>query len=132
MADHQENQTNEGDADAGEHHGHEKASYDDVNTTAIVVVGLISALFTFLTVAFVQGLYYQWNNSYVRERSTDYVNLPVKRIVDEQKAELEGNAEAGTKSIEDAMKIFLDKYETDDEDESSEPAESGPAHAAGH
>lgn len=129
MADNQENQTTDGEAAADEHHGHKKASYDDVNTTAVVVVGLISALFTFLTVAFVQGLYYQWNNSYVRERSTDYVNLPVKRIVDGQKAALEGDAEAGTKSIEEAMKIFLDKTETE---ESSEPAMSEPAHPLGH
>ena len=129
MADKQQNETNEGEVAGAEHHGHKKASYDDINTTAVVVVGLISALFTFLTVAFVQGLYYQWHNSYVRDRSTDYVNLPVKRIVDGQKTELEGDAEAGTISIEEAMKKFLDKNETD---EFEEPAITEPAHPVGH
>ena len=74
------------------------------------MVGLISALFTFLIIAFVQGLYYQWNNSYVRERSTDYVNKPVKKIIDEQKRELAGDEEAGTISIEKAMEKVLATY----------------------
>lgn len=89
---------------------HEKPSYDDINTPAIVIVGLISALFTFLIIAFVQGLYYQWNNSYVRERSTDYVNKPVKVLVDAQKQALEGSEEAGTISIEEAMDKVIAKY----------------------
>lgn len=91
-------------------HGHEKPSYDDINTPAIIVVGLISALFTFLIIAFVQGLYYQWNNSYVRERSTDYVNKPVKKIIDGQKRTLDGDEEAGTISIEKAMEKVLADY----------------------
>lgn len=89
---------------------HEKPSYDDINTPAIIIVGLISALFTFLIIAFVQGLYYQWNNSYVRERSTDYVNKPVKKIIDAQKQALDGNPEAGTISIEEAMNKVLAEY----------------------
>ena len=89
---------------------HEKPSYDDINTPAIIIVGLISALFTFLIIAFVQGLYYQWNNSYVRERSTDYVNKPVKKIIDAQKQALDGDSEAGTISIEEAMNKVLADY----------------------
>ena len=117
MADNQENQTSSDESSADGHHGHKKASYDDVNTTAVVVVGLISALFTFLTIAFVQGLYYQWNNAYVRDRSTDYVNAPVKKIIDTQKAALLGDEQAGTISIDKAMKKVLEKYETVEEDE---------------
>jgi hypothetical protein len=95
---------------AHDNHGHEKPSYDDINTTAIIIVGLISALFTFLIIAFVQGLYYQWNNSYVRERSTDYVNKPVLTVINNQKGMLEGDEEAGTISIEKAMEKVLAKY----------------------
>ncbi len=90
--------------------GHEKPSYDDINTPAIIIVGFISALFTFLIIAFVQGLYYQWNNSYVRERSTEYVNKPVKKLIDDQKRTLDGDEAAGTISIEKAMEKVLDKY----------------------
>lgn len=90
-------------------HGREKPSYDDINTTAIVITGLISALFTFLAIAFVQGLYYQMNNGWVRARSTDYVNAPVKRIIDEQKKMLDGEAE-GTVSIDEAMDKMMAKY----------------------
>lgn len=90
-------------------HGREKPSYDDINTTAVVVVGLISALFTFLIIAFVQGLYFQWNNSYVRERSTEYVNKPVKKLIDNQKNMLNGTEE-GTIPIEEAMELVLDEF----------------------
>ena len=37
MADKQQNETNEGEVAGAEHHGHKKASYDDINTTAVVV-----------------------------------------------------------------------------------------------
>ncbi len=94
-------------------HGHEKPSYDDINTPAIVMTGLISALFTFLTIVFVQGLYYKWSNSYIRERSTDYVNKPVKVIIDGQKNQLEGTDE-GTIPISDAMEKMLTKYGSDE------------------
>lgn len=98
-------------SDAGHESGErEKPSYDDINTPAIIIVGLISALFTFLIIAFVQGLYYQWNNSYVRERSTDYVNKPVLKVINKQKSMLEGSEEDGTISIDQAMEKVLAKY----------------------
>lgn len=108
-----ENMTDTNQDSAHDSH-HEKPSYDDINTTAVVVVGLISALFTFLIIAFVQGLYYQWNNSYVRDRSTDYVNKPVIAIIDGQKRALEGDEAAGTISIEEAMEKVIAKYGSED------------------
>ena len=44
---------------------HEAPSYDDVNTPVIVLVGAISALVTLLTIMFVQGLCYHWQNSFL-------------------------------------------------------------------
>ena len=105
-------ETNEENVSGAAHdsHEHEKPSYDDINATAIIIVGLISALFTFLIIAFVQGLYYQWNNSYVRERSTETVNKPVVTLINKQKAMLDGNEEAGTIPIEEAMEKALAKF----------------------
>ena len=109
--------TSETNADAASHdghdshgtHGREKPSYEDINITAVVITGLISALFTFLAIAFVQGLYYQMNNGWVRVRSTDIVNAPVKKIIDKQKKALDGEEE-GTISIDEAMEKMMAKY----------------------
>lgn len=85
------------------------ASYDDINVPVILMVGAISAILTIATIFFVQGLYYQWKNSYVRERSYDYVNEPVREIVESQKALLSGEAE-GIKSIDDSITEVIEKF----------------------
>ena len=84
-------------------------SYDDINVPVILMVGLISAILTVATIFFFQGLYYKWQNSYVRERSYDYVNEPVREIVDGQKALLSGEQE-GIKSIEETMTEVVEKF----------------------
>ena len=68
------------------------------------MVGLISTIVTICTIFFVQGLCYQWQNSYIRERSTEYVNEPVRSIVEGQKAVLAGDAEKGVKPVAETMK----------------------------
>jgi len=71
------------------HAGHQTPSYDDVNTPVIVLVGAISALVTLLTIMFVQGLCYHWQNSYLRMRSAQVENMPAVVQIDTQKSELE-------------------------------------------
>lgn len=107
------------DSHATDGDGHSRPSYDDINSSAIIVTGLISALFTFLTIAFVQGLYYQWNGTYVRERSTEYANDPIEKVIEDQKNELAGNEELGTISIEKAMEKVLAEYAQNDSNEKS-------------
>ena len=85
------------------------ASYDDINVPVILMVGAISVILTIATIFFVQGLYYQWKNSYVRERSYDYVNESVREVVDGQKALLNGELE-GTKSIGDSITEVIEKF----------------------
>lgn len=85
-------------------------SYDDINTPVILMVGAISVIITICTIFFVQGLYYQWVNGYIRDRSLDYVNEPVREIVEGQKALLNGNAEKGIVSVEETMKKVIEEF----------------------
>ena len=91
--------------DAG-HGGHETPSYDDINTPVIVLVGAISALVTLLTIMFVQGLCYHWQNSYLRKRSAEVENMPAVVQIDAQKAELL----TAKVPIQDAMKKVVANY----------------------
>lgn len=92
---------------AAEHVG---PSYDDINTPVIVMVGVISIIVTVCTIFFVQGLTYHWQNSFIRERSYDFVNEPVREIVESQKSALQGDAEKGIKPIEESMQAVISKY----------------------
>ena len=90
------------------HAEHEVPSYDDINTPVIVLVGIISAIVTLLTIMFVQGMYYHWQNSYLKIRSNESVSMPASQTVLEQKARLEGGD--GVASIEKAMQAVVSKY----------------------
>lgn len=92
------------------HHAHEKPSYDDVNIPVVVMVGFISAVLTLVTIFFVQGLCYQWQNSYIRDRSTDYVNRPVKEIVEGQRAMLNGDSAAGVIPVNESMNKIIEEF----------------------
>ncbi|MCH2181565.1 MAG: hypothetical protein MK108_06120 [Mariniblastus sp.] len=87
----------------------EKPGYDDLNTPVILLVGVISTIVTFLTIAFVQGLCYKWQGSFIRERITDYPNTPINEQIDSQKKMLTGDL-PGTISIEDSMKKVIAEY----------------------
>ena len=92
------------------HGGHEKPRYDDINVPAVVMVGFISAVLSLVTIFFVQGLCYQWHNSYIRDRSTDYVNKPVKEVIDGQRAMLAGDTEKGIISVDETMKKVVEEF----------------------
>ena len=85
-------------------------SYDDINTPVILMVGVISVVVTICTIFFVQGLYYQWANSYIRERSFDFVNEPVREIVEGQKQMLEGDSEKGIKPVSETMNEVIKEF----------------------
>jgi len=96
--------------DAVHDSGHgDKPSYDDLNTPVILLVGVISAIVTFLTIAFVQGLCYKWQGSFIRDRITDYPNTPVNELIEGQKKMLTGDL-PGTISIEDSMNKVIAEY----------------------
>ena len=89
-------------------HGHEAPSYDDINTPVIVLVGAISALVTLITIMFVQGLCYHWQNSYLKKRSAAPENMPAVVNVQKQKELLTGVN--GLVSIEDAKQKVIATY----------------------
>ena len=89
--------------------GGERPRYDDINTPVIFLVGFISTIATFLTIAFVQGLYYQWHDYQVRIVETE--NTPVLKIVEDQKQNLTGQV-ADTVSIDESMKQVIAQYGT--------------------
>jgi len=91
-----------------DNHGHEAPSYDDINTPVIVLVGAISAIVTLITIMFVQGLCYHWQNSYLQKRSVEPENMPAVIAVNEQKEMLTGID--GLVSIEDAKKKVIATY----------------------
>lgn len=103
----------------------DRPSYDDINVPVILMVGIISTIVTICTIFFVQGLTYQWKNSYVRDRSLDVVNKSVADAVESQKAVLLGEAD-GVTSIEESMKQVISRYgSTDDDDRKSVDKGSG-------
>ena len=98
--------------DAG-HDGHssqgsETPSYDDLNTPVIVIVGIISGIVTLLTIMFVQGMYYHWQNSYLKLRSTEAVSTTANDTIAAQRKILQGGDEI--LPIDQAMQNVLKKY----------------------
>ena len=111
-------EVNEPCGSSGDTHAHEtRPRYDDVNTSLVLVVGLVSTIITFLIIWFVQGLAYQWHNRFLQERSFDNVNQPVLEVIEAQKKLLEGDAQAGTISIDEAMEKVIAKYGGNGKDE---------------
>lgn len=90
------------------HPMHDKPSYEDINVPVIVLVGVISAIVTFLTIAFVQGMCYHWQNYKLNSRSSEVANMPADVEISEQKALLDGGD--STISIDEAMKKVIAEY----------------------
>lgn len=82
---------------------HSKPSYDDINTPLIVMVGIISAIVTYLSVVVVQALTYQMDMNMIRERSHGAQYVKSIEAINNQKAKLDGDAESQRPSIEQAM-----------------------------
>lgn len=97
-------------AHADEHAHETRPRYDDVNVSVVVMVGVISVIVTMLTIWFVQGLTYQWENSYIRERSWEYANTPAKQVIEDQKKLLAGDPQAGIIPIDEAIKKVVATY----------------------
>jgi hypothetical protein len=82
-------------------------SYEDINTPVVVMVGVISALLTLLSMMFFQGLYYHWEDGVLN--SPDANRSHVNKTVESQKSLLRGGD--GRKSIEEAMESIVTKYQ---------------------
>jgi hypothetical protein len=82
-------------------------SYEDINTPVVVMVGVISALLTLLSMMFFQGLYYHWEDRFVN--SPDAPRSHLNATIENQKSLLKGGD--GRKSIEEAMQAVITKYQ---------------------
>lgn len=119
MTDHHHSPGHSSHGHSAAEHSTEQASsrpqYDDVNTGVILMVGLISAIVTFLIIGFVQGLAYRWE-AYFNQSRVEIVNQTVKAEVEAQKAILnstngsDGQPLAGRITIEEAMKRTYEKF----------------------
>jgi len=92
-----------------DHNNTEPPAYDDINTSAIILTGVISAVVTLMTIYFVQGVAYRWQNSVLDQKNQAGPTSELSyQQVQEQKALLAGGGE--TTSIDEAMKAVVDKY----------------------
>jgi hypothetical protein len=109
--------------DNADHPATGKPSYDDVNTSAIFLVGIISAIVTILIISVVQGLCYHWQSSVTAEQNKKYSSILVKPIIDGQKKILEGGD--GVLPITEAMNRVVTKYGKGQPNNSPDAPKSG-------
>lgn len=102
-------------------HGSESAvrvrpSYEDINVTVLVMVGLVSTIVTFLIIVTVQGLAYRMESSFLRDAGSVYTMETAEQIRQEamkaQKELLLGGSAAGAAKvpIDEAMKRVVERY----------------------
>lgn len=107
----------------------QRPSYDDVNVPVVFLVGVISMILTFVTIWFVEGVFYQWKNTVVNEVSYEKINTIQTQAIDDQKAKLAGDAEKGITSFDSVIDGVVGKYKNSNGSESHDEA----AHSeAGH
>ncbi len=83
----------------------DRPSYDDINTPVVVMVGVISAILTLLSMMFFQGLYYHWDEKFGRQSGV----VKVQTDPTEARKEILKGGD-GIKSIEESMKDVISKY----------------------
>ena len=93
-----------------DHDNLEPPAYDDINTSAVILTGVIAAVVTLMTIYFVQGVAGRWQNSVLDQRSLDGgpTSMPAYQQIQDQKDLLAGGN--GTKSIDEAMEVVITKY----------------------
>ena len=65
-----------------------KAWYDDLNMTTVLVSGFVSTILTIVTIAIVQGLFFQWQYDAIKSRKGDTFVSPGQAIIASQKETL--------------------------------------------
>lgn len=93
----------------------DRPRYDDINVSVLVLVGIISAIVTFLIIVTVQGLAYRMESSFQKSAASLYelnTGNSVKKMIEEQKALLFGGSGEGAARvpIDQAMDRVVEKY----------------------
>jgi len=95
------------------HAGSQRPSYDDINVPVVILVGIISMVLTFATIWFVEGIYYQWQNGVVLERSYDVTNTIQSETIAAQEKMLEGDEERGILSVDSVINDVVEKFKNE-------------------
>ena len=126
---------NRSDAHADSHGGKQRPSYDDVNIPVVVLVGVISMVLTFVTIWFVEGVYYQWNNNLVLERSYEVDNTIQSETIARQVKVLDGVEEKGITSLDSVIDGVVGQFKNEHADHADDSHAEGTdedAHGEGH
>lgn len=99
MAKHESHDAGHGPAEAG----HAKPRYDDINTPLIIMVGIISAILTYLSVVVVQGMTYQMDMNLIRQRSYGMQFEKSAQAIEAQKEMLHPDPARQRPGIDQAM-----------------------------
>jgi hypothetical protein len=100
--------------------GHLKPSYDDINTSLIVMVGIVSAIVTYLSVVVVQALTYQMDMNMVRQRSHGMLYVKSVEAIDAQQLQLQADPAIQRIGIDQAMAETVAHFATQSNSGSSE------------
>ena len=104
----------------------QRPRYDDVNVPVVVLVGIVSMVLTFVTIWFVEGVYYQWKNGLVtNERPTEVEYTIQKEVIDKQRAQLDGVAAMKItpfNTVIDTVVAEFNNQEASDPNESADDA----------
>ncbi len=104
-------QTSEAVHAEGHASGRQRPVYDDINVSVLVLVGIISTIVTFLIIAFVQGLAYHMENSYLRATASDNYSLVTSAdVIKKQKNLLDGSEGGAAVPINQAMDLVVREY----------------------
>ena len=90
----------------------DKPSYDDINTSLIAMVGIISGIVTYISVVVVQGLTYQMDMNMIRQRSHGTQFVESIEAIDAQREMLLANPTTNRPSIDEAMAETVAKFNT--------------------
>lgn len=104
---------------------HETASYDDVSTRSLLLVGVLGVILVVVTVIAVQAVYYRYEQAEFERKVIQNDNHEVEEIIAAQKDRLttggEGaHPELGEKSIpiSQAMELVIQNYQSRQRNES--------------
>lgn len=96
----------------GEDHAErQRPSYDDVNVPVVILVGIVSMVLTFVTIWFVEGIYYQWKDGVVTTQNYEVENTIQKTTINQQKSQLEGVTEEGIVPFDSVIEIVVSEYD---------------------
>lgn len=105
---------------------HKPASYDDVSTRSLLLVGVIGVILVFVSVLAVQAIYYQYERAEFERKVVHKVDKDLEKVIAAQKARLTtagqgAHPDLGEKSIpiSQAMEMVIQNYTSRQQDEAA-------------